>query len=245
MSAQNEDAIVIDAVSKSYGERPILRDITLHIRRGEFAVIVGESGGGKSTLLRLIAGLDEEFEGTIVRDTPVAVGFHDARLIPWKRVWENVIFGLDGRKQTLRQRALDALDEVGLRARADVWPNTLSGGEGQRVALARALIRSPRLLLLDEPLGALDALTRLRMQGLIHDLWLRHGLTVLLITHDVDEAALLGDRVIVLSGGAIVTDMAITSDGEHSRTHQGFQEARTQILADLHVDDIESRLTRG
>lgn len=242
MTAHITPAASVRIQRKAFGARVVLHNIDLTIARGEFLVVVGESGGGKSTLLRLLARLDTEFDGVIERDDPVAVGFQDSRLIPWKLVWENVVYGLEGPRRELRERALTALDEVGLRGRADAWPNTLSGGEGQRVALARALIREPALLLLDEPLGALDALTRLRMQALIRDLWRDHGLTVMLITHDVDEALLLADRIVVLSGGSIVDAIPLDFTGVRSRENPEFERARRRVLADLNVDHLESRI---
>ena len=166
-------------------------------------MIVGQSGCGKSTLLRAIGGLDDGYDGAIDVDGRVAFGFQDARLLPWARVWENVVFGIAGSRAERRARALAALRDVGLEAHADAWPATLSGGEAQRVALARALTRDPAVLLLDEPFGALDALTRLRMQALVIGLWKQRRFAVVLVTHDVEEAILLADRIAVLDGGAV------------------------------------------
>ncbi len=205
----------LSALSKAYGPRQVLRDIALEVAAGEFLAIVGRSGCGKSTLLRLVAGLETASAGRIRFDGQAQPGqhadtrimFQDARLLPWKRVLDNVALGLPG--PDALGRALQALDQVGLAERAQDWPAVLSGGQRQRVALARALVHRPRLLLLDEPLGALDALTRIEMQQLIERLWLRHGFTALLVTHDVAEAVALADRVLLVEDAAIALDQAI------------------------------------
>ncbi|MBD9483517.1 aliphatic sulfonates ABC transporter ATP-binding protein [Pseudomonas sp. PDM14] len=204
----------IDAIHKSFGERRVLQNIDLHVPAGQFVAIVGRSGCGKSTLLRLLAGLDQPSAGQLqAGNGPLSAAredtrlmFQDARLLPWKRVIDNVGLGLTG---NWRERALDALQAVGLADRANEWPAALSGGQKQRVALARALIHQPRLLLLDEPLGALDALTRIEMQQLIERLWQQHGFTVLLVTHDVSEAVAIADRVILIEDGEIGLDLAV------------------------------------
>lgn len=201
-------------VIRSFGDLQVLRGIDLEIRAGEFVALVGRSGCGKSTLLRLLAGLDHCSGGKVLLGEQPLVAlrhdvrlmFQDDRLLPWKTVIDNVGLGLRG---GWRQQALKVLAEVGLSDKAQAWPAQLSGGQRQRVALARALIHQPRLLLLDEPLGALDALTRLEMQQLIERLWLRHGFTVVLVTHDVPEAVQLGDRVIVLEEGRIGLDQPV------------------------------------
>lgn len=201
-------------LSKSFGERPVLRGIDLQVPAGQYVAVVGRSGCGKSTLLRLLAGLDAPSGGRLLAgdaDLAAARGdtrlmFQDARLLPWKRVIDNVGLGLTG---DWRPRAEDALRAVGLADRAHEWPAALSGGQKQRVALARALIHEPRLLLLDEPLGALDALTRIEMQQLIETLWQQQRFTVLLVTHDVHEAVAVADRVILIEEGEIGLDLAI------------------------------------
>ncbi|MEW5544012.1 aliphatic sulfonates ABC transporter ATP-binding protein [Pseudomonas soli] len=199
---------------RTFGQREVLRGIDLHIPAGQFVAIVGRSGCGKSTLLRLLAGLDQPSGGQLLagaaalaearEDTRLM--FQDARLLPWMKVIDNVGLGLSG---NWRPRALEALEAVGLVDRANEWPAALSGGQKQRVALARALIHQPRLLLLDEPLGALDALTRIEMQQLIERLWRQHGFTVLLVTHDVSEAVAVADRVILIEDGAVGLDLVI------------------------------------
>lgn len=195
-------------IARTFGELTVLNGVNLTIQAGEFIALVGRSGCGKSTLLRLLAGLDKANQGEILLGgeplakvkQDVRLMFQDDRLLPWKNIIDNVGLGLKGQWQA---RALQVLDEVGLADKANAWPAQLSGGQRQRVALARALIHQPRLLLLDEPLGALDALTRLEMQQLIERLWLTHGFTVVLVTHDVPEAIQLADRVIILEQGTV------------------------------------------
>ena len=195
----------IRGLTRRFGERTVLDRLDLDLAPGSFTALLGRSGSGKTTLLRTLAGLDTAEGVTVPR--PTTVVFQEARLLPWAPVWQNVMLGLDG--PDARSRAADALQEVGLARHADAWPLTLSGGEAARVALARALVRAPRLLLLDEPFAALDALTRLRMHTLVLDLWRRHGPAVLLVTHDVDEALALADRVLVLENGRIAADLPV------------------------------------
>ncbi|WP_031520169.1 aliphatic sulfonates ABC transporter ATP-binding protein [Siccibacter colletis] len=206
--------LLVSGVSRRYGSKTVLDYLNLHIPAGQFVAVVGRSGCGKSTLLRLLAGLENPNHGELLAgNTPLRqtqddtrLMFQDARLLPWKKVIDNVGLGLKG---NWRQDALNALAAVGLENRAAEWPAALSGGQKQRVALARALIHRPRLLLLDEPLGALDALTRLEMQALIESLWLEHGFTVLLVTHDVSEAVALADRVLLIEDGRIGLDLTV------------------------------------
>ena len=236
-------AIRITGLAKSYGERAVLHDVNLQIAPGEFVAIVGRSGCGKSTLLRLIAGLERAEAGTIhvaertrddklaaVADGDVRVMFQDARLLPWKRVLDNVALGLAPAQGDVRERARDALAQVGLADRADDWPAVLSGGQRQRVALARALVHAPRLLLLDEPLGALDALTRIEMQRLIEKLWQRHRFTALLVTHDVGEAVALADRVLLIESQRIAFDERIALARPRSHGDAGFARHEQRIL---------------
>jgi sulfonate transport system ATP-binding protein len=222
-------------VSKSFGANVVLRDVALRAAPGEFVAIVGKSGCGKSTLLRLVAGLERPTQGAVlvngteVRDAGgiTRYMFQDARLLPWKRVLDNVALGLPRRE---REQAHRALEQVGLHDRAGDWPAILSGGQRQRVALARALSSRPRLLLLDEPLGALDALTRLDMQQLIETLWRERGFTALLVTHDVEEAVALADRVVVIAAGAIAADYVIDLPRPRRREGARFDTLKSQIL---------------
>jgi sulfonate transport system ATP-binding protein len=221
-------------VSKRFGQQTILDKITLTIRAGEFVALLGRSGSGKTTLLRALAGLDPISGGALEVPQARAAVFQEPRLMPWKRAWRNVTLGLDIPQP--RERARAALAEVGLAHRENAWPATLSGGEAQRVALARALVREPRLLLLDEPFAALDALTRIRMHQLILSLWRRHRPAVLLVTHDVDEAVLLADRVLVLDGGRIAADITVREPRPRSAERRGFQELRAELLRLLGVE---------
>ncbi|ELQ6140061.1 aliphatic sulfonates ABC transporter ATP-binding protein [Cronobacter sakazakii] len=214
--------LLLEGVTKRYGVKTILNALDLHIPAGQFVAVVGRSGGGKSTLLRLLAGLETPDGGELrAGNAPLAdaredtrMMFQDARLLPWKKVLDNVGLGLRG---DWRPAARQALEEVGLADRANDWPAALSGGQKQRVALARALIHRPGLLLLDEPLGALDALTRLEMQELIVSLWREHGFTVLLVTHDVSESVAMAERVLLIEDGKIGLDMAV--ELPHPRHH--------------------------
>ncbi|RZU00942.1 ATP-binding cassette domain-containing protein [Rivibacter subsaxonicus] len=229
-------ALELDGLAQRFGAREVLRGIDLRVRPGEFVAIVGRSGCGKSTLLRLAAGLDAPAAGSLridgepaaARADEVRVMFQEARLLPWKRVLDNVALGLDG--ADARERALEALEQVGLAERAGDWPAVLSGGQRQRVALARALVHAPRLLLLDEPLGALDALTRIEMQRLIERLWQRHGFTALLVTHDVGEAIALADRVLLVEDGGIALDERIALARSRHRGDPAFAVAEERLL---------------
>jgi sulfonate transport system ATP-binding protein len=221
-------------LSKRFGQNTILDRLDLDIRPGEFIALLGRSGSGKTTLLRALAGLDQISSGDLQVPQARAAVFQEPRLMPWKRAWRNVVMGLH--ISQARERARQALTEVGLGHRENAWPGTLSGGEAQRVALARALVREPQLLLLDEPFAALDALTRIRMHQLILSLWRVHQPAVLLVTHDVDEAVLLADRVLVLDGGRIVADLRIDQQRPRSAENHAFQKVRTQLLQLLGVE---------
>ena len=221
-------------LSKRFGANTILDKLDLDIRTGEFVALLGRSGSGKTTLLRALAGLDRISSGTLDVPQARAAVFQEPRLMPWKRAWRNVTLGL--KIDQPRDRARAALEEVGLAHRENAWPATLSGGEAQRVALARALVREPQLLLLDEPFAALDALTRIRMHQLILSLWRQHRPSVLLVTHDVDEAVLLADRVLVLEKGRIAADIAITQQRPRSADAPQFQKVRAQLLQLLGVE---------
>lgn len=217
---------------RRFGSVTVLDGVDLDIEQGEFLALLGRSGSGKTTLLRTLAGLDDTGAQDVTVPTTRAVVFQDARLMPWKRVWRNVALGLRG--DNIRARSEKALAEVGLDHRADVWPLTLSGGEAQRAALARALVREPRLLLLDEPFAALDALTRHKMHQLVLDLWRAHRPAVLLVTHDVDEAIALADRILVLDHGRIIAEERI--DAERNDRGHITRKLRNALLTHLGAD---------
>ncbi len=220
-------------LSLSFGSTDVLRELDLEIAPGEFVALLGRSGSGKTSLLRVLAGLEEPTAGTTNVPQARAVVFQEPRLLPWKPVWENVALGLTGK--SARGRAVAALREVRLEHRAAVWPLTLSGGEAQRAGLARALIREPQLLLLDEPFASIDALTRLLMHDLVVELWRAHGPSILLVTHDVDEALLLADRAVVLAGGRIAADVRIDAQRPRDSGSAGFAGQRRELLALLGV----------
>jgi sulfonate transport system ATP-binding protein len=224
-------AVELRGIAKAYGERPVLDALDLHIAPGEFVAIVGRSGCGKSTLLRLVAGLEPAGGGALTlggEREDLRIMFQDARLLPWKRVIDNVALGLPGADAPERARA--ALAQVGLAGRAHEWPAVLSGGQRQRVALARALVHAPKLLLLDEPLGALDALTRIEMQQLIESLWREHGFTALLVTHDVAEAVAMADRVLLIEQHRIAFDQRIALPRPRSRGNAAFAAIEESVL---------------
>lgn len=223
----------IRGLVKDFGERRVLHGIDLDIKPGEFVALLGRSGSGKSTLLRALSGLDDRTDGELTVSGEVAVAFQEPRLVPWKRVRDNVTLGL--RHENPKAAAEAALAEVGLAERGGAWPLTLSGGEAQRASLARALVREPELLLLDEPFSALDALTRITIHGLVLDLWAKHRPGVLLVTHDVDEAVLLADRALVLVDGRIGRELAIDLPRPRRRDHPEFLALRTALLAELGV----------
>ncbi|UAL12641.1 ABC transporter ATP-binding protein [Caulobacter segnis] len=228
-----EPAVQLRNFVRRFGENTVIDGLDLSIAPGEFVALLGASGSGKTTLLRTLAGLDSATGQDVKTPDARAVVFQDARLLPWKKVWRNVALGLSG--ADVRIRAEAALKEVGLGHRLDAWPGTLSGGEAQRTALARALVREPGLLLLDEPFAALDALTRLKMHELVLSLWREHAPAVLLVTHDVDEAIALADRVLVLDKGRIAAEERI--DLERPRAPDArFQIIRRRLLGHLGVE---------
>jgi len=232
---ERQTIVEISNLQKSYGKHKVLRNINLKVQKGEFIAIVGKSGCGKSTLLRLLAGLETAGDGEIYTDGERLEGrnqlakimFQDGRLLPWKRVVQNVGLGL---KTDWRQRAEKVLEQVGLADRGNDWPSVLSGGQRQRVALARALVHEPEILLLDEPLGALDALTRIEMHHLIEDLWLEKKFTAVLVTHDVEEAVALANRVILIEDGEIVMNHPIKLPYPRQREHPLFAPTVSHIL---------------
>ncbi|MFD1608911.1 ATP-binding cassette domain-containing protein [Oceanobacillus luteolus] len=238
MENRNGINIQINKLEKIYDNRNVLNGLDVEIKKGEFVSVVGKSGCGKSTLLRLVAGLEDAEGGSIILDGEKLEGlnkkarimFQDGRLLPWKRIIDNVCIGLSTEK---RNKALEALAQVGLEERKDDYPSKLSGGQKQRVALARALVHNPDLLLLDEPLGALDALTRLEMQELIESLWRQKKFTAVLVTHDVEEAVAISDRVLLIDQGKISLDQTISLPRPRKRTNPAFA---------LYVDDILSQI---
>ena len=232
---QHGVALTLHGLTKRYGEREVLRQAQLRIEPGQFVAIVGRSGCGKSTLLRLVAGLENASAGSVAVDGAPLNGlsddtrimFQESRLLPWKRVIDNVALGLP---KDQRNAAAEVLAQVGLSDRQQDWPARLSGGQRQRVALARALVHNPRLLLLDEPLGALDALTRIEMHRLIEGLWQASGFTALLVTHDVQEAVALADRVILIEDGRIALDEIINLPRPRAHGTAAFAALEQRIL---------------
>jgi len=230
--------ISIEQLHKYYGEVKVLEDLDLNIEAGEFVAIVGRSGCGKSTLLRLIADLEQpsygeikfksllNFREGIIADD-IRVMFQDPRLLPWKSILKNVQLGL---AKNQFSKAEQLLEKVGLKEKSGLWPSQLSGGQRQRTALARALAHTPRVLLLDEPLGALDALTRLEMQNLIEKLWLEQGFTTILVTHDVSEAVQLADRIILLDKGHIAQQFQVDLPRPRQKG-VAFAELEQQVLS--------------
>jgi sulfonate transport system ATP-binding protein len=229
-----ETVVVAREVRKSFDHNVVLDGLDLEIRAGEFVAMLGRSGSGKSTFLRALGALDADFEGDVRVPQRRAIVFQEPRLLPWQRVLTNVTVGLPA-TSAVKEQARSALAEVNLSDKAKVWPRTLSGGEAQRVALARALVREPQLLLLDEPFGALDALTRIKMHGLLLELYRRHTPAVLLVTHDVDEAILLADRVIVLTDGVISLDVEVGIPKPRTRDSHDFTALRRRLLTELGV----------
>ncbi|ANZ14924.1 Aliphatic sulfonates import ATP-binding protein SsuB 1 [Streptomyces noursei ATCC 11455] len=230
-------AVRVDGLVREFDRRRVLDGVRLDIRVGEFVALLGRSGCGKSTLLRVLAGLDREIEGEVLVPRRRAVAFQAPRLMPWKRVWRNVLLGLPGRPE--RAKAARALAEVGLDHRADAWPKTLSGGEAQRASLARALVRDPDLLLLDEPFGALDALTRITAQRLVAEVWRERGCAVLLVTHDVEEALLLADRVLVMADGRIAHETAVELPRPRDAGDPRWTALRARLLGRLGVAEAD------
>src|ERR1700761_932263 len=233
-------ALTIRGLRKSYGDNAVLRGVDLHIPAGQFVAIVGRSGCGKSTLLRLIAGLEKSDAGTIsfgaeTRREDIRVMFQEPRLLPWSRVLGNVEVGLgsDRGLADAKARAAQALVEVGLDSKRDQWPSALSGGQKQRVALARALVSQPRVLAFDEPLGALDALTRISMQQLLERVWRDQGFTAILVTHDVTEAVALADRVLIIEEGCIAHDLDVAITRPRERGASDLAALEGTILREL------------
>lgn len=235
---KSENFLQLNHIAKSYQDLKVLEDVTLRVKRGEFIAIIGKSGCGKTTLLRLIAGLETVTGGSIIQDDVPLQGinrsarvmFQNGRLLPWKKVIDNVGVGLKGE---WKDAARKMLRHVGLEEWSDQYPAKLSGGQKQRVALVRALVHQPDLLLLDEPLSALDALTRLDMQDLVESIWEAQRLTAILVTHDVEEAVRLADRVILLEKGRISLDIPIDLIRPRKRFNPKFGRYVEEILAKI------------
>ncbi len=224
----------IRGLTRSFGGPAILDGIDLTIAKGEFVALLGRSGSGKSTLLRVLAGLDAAPARQLQLPHRRSVVFQEPRLMPWKSVIDNVTLGV--KRHDARSIAIQTLDDVGLSHRQNAWPLTLSGGEAQRAALARALVREPELLLLDEPFAALDALTRLRMHGLVFDLWRKHKPAVLLVTHDIGEAITLADRILVLENGRFIREIPVTLDHPRRRSAPEASRLEAELLTELGVE---------
>lgn len=229
-----------ERLGRHFGTKRVLENIDLSISAGQFVAIVGKSGCGKSTLLRLVAGLDQPSSGRLLFDGAhdggaLRIMFQEPRLLPWERVLANVEVGLPAtvKGEERHERARAILAEVGLADRADEWPSVLSGGQKQRVALARALASGPRLLALDEPLGALDALTRIEMQGLVERIWLEQRFTAILVTHDVSEALALADRVLLIDGGRVALDLDVDLPRPRPRGSAELAQLEGRILQQL------------
>jgi sulfonate transport system ATP-binding protein len=236
-AVEADDLVVqVRGLRRVFGTRAVLDGIDLSLHAGDFVALLGPSGTGKTTLLRILAGLDTADAGQVLVPRVRSVVFQEPRLVMARRVWRNVVLGAR-RVRKARGRAIQALTEVGLETHSEAWPVTLSGGEAQRVALARALVTEPALLLLDEPFAALDALTRIRMQDLVAQLYDRHQPAVVLVTHDVDEAILLADRILVLSDGKIGLDIPVEIDKPRHRDDSRFLALRARLLSQLGVTD--------
>jgi sulfonate transport system ATP-binding protein len=233
--------VTVRNVHKTFGGKQVLKGVDLHIPAGQFVAVIGKSGCGKSTLLRLLVGLDRPTAGALsvgsggpAVDT-TRIMFQEPRLLPWARVLGNVEVGLrpEDRSSGEHARARALLEEVGLGDRAAEWPSVLSGGQRQRVALARALASRPRVMALDEPLGALDALTRIEMQKLLEAVWLSQGFTAILVTHDVSEALMLADRVVLLEEGRVALDLPVPLPRPRRRGTPEFGRLEAEILDKL------------
>ncbi len=229
--AHRRTGVAVEQVVRRFGDRVVLDHLDLTIADEELVILLGPSGCGKSTLLRLLAGLDRPDGGRVEVPARRAIVFQADRLLPWQRVLRNVTLGLHG--PDAEARAREVLAEVGLAGREKAWPKELSGGEAQRVSLARALVSEPELVLLDEPFAALDAITRLRMHGLVRALRSRHHAAMLLVTHDVDEAIALADRIVVMSNGRIGTSHEVHLSAADREASVAREELRARLLEDL------------
>lgn len=236
-SVKRSHTVTLQQVTQAFGEHNVLDGVDLNVAQGEFVVLLGASGSGKSTLLRIISQLDQPRSGQVHVIGSIGYAFQEARLLPWNRVRSNVLFGLPtgGNKDERIKAAEAALEEVQLSHRAHAWPSTLSGGEAQRASLARALVREPDVLLLDEPFGALDALTRITMQELVLNLWLRHGFSVVMVTHDVTEAVRLADRIVLLENGTLAAEHVVDVERPRSSDNPDLIALEERLLDRLGV----------
>ena len=261
ISADARNDLHIGGLGKRYastqaqgGELQVLQGIDLHVPEGRFVSIVGASGCGKSTLLRLVLGLDAQYEGRILLGgRPISgtgpergIVFQDHRLFPWLTVEQNIAVGLRNAPLSpaeKRERVAEHVALVGLQGFEQSWPHQISGGMAQRVAIARGLVNRPRVLLLDEPFGALDALTRSRLQNELQRIWQAEKITMLLVTHDVDEAVFLGDQVVVMQPhpGRIKRILEVDLPHPRSRSDPRFIALRDDVLADFSDAPIASR----
>ncbi|MER6734573.1 ABC transporter ATP-binding protein [Streptomyces puniciscabiei] len=230
---RRQTGVVVEQVVRRFGDRVVLDRLDLTIAEEELVILLGPSGCGKSTLLRLLAGLDRPDGGRVEVPAKRAIVFQADRLLPWQRVLRNITLGLYG--PDAEQRARDVLAEVGLAGREKAWPKELSGGEAQRVSLARALVSEPELVLLDEPFAALDAITRLRMHDLVRALRSKHHAAMLLVTHDVDEAIALADRIVVMSDGRIGASHRVQLSAADREASVAREELRAALLTDLGI----------
>lgn len=230
-------AFSLKGITKNFGDKQVLKGIDLDVRKGEFVAIIGKSGCGKSTLLRILAGLEKPTSGTFINHSAdrTRIMFQEPRLLPWQRIGANVAVGLTGisKGEEAKEQALALLEEVGLQDRAGEWPFVLSGGQKQRVALARALVARPELLALDEPLGALDALTRIEMHQLIERIWRKQKFAAVLVTHDVSEAVALADRIVVIDEGQIALDLQVDLERPRGHASPKAAELEAQVLESL------------
>jgi sulfonate transport system ATP-binding protein len=231
-----QDSVLVTQAVRRFGDRLVIDHLDLTIEDEELVVLLGPSGCGKSTLLRLLAGLDHPDGGTVEVPARRAIVFQADRLLPWQRVLPNVTIGLRGPDAGKQARAV--LAEVGLTGRERAWPKELSGGEAQRVSLARALVSEPDLVLLDEPFAALDAITRLRMHDLVRDLRRKHHAAMMLVTHDIDEAIALADRIDVMSQGRIGASYRVELSAEERAVGIAREELRSALLSDLGLANL-------
>ncbi|MGP4040671.1 ABC transporter ATP-binding protein [Gracilibacillus sp. D59] len=239
-------SLALRDVSRTFNGTTAVKNVNLEVKPGEIIGLLGTSGCGKSTLLRAISGLDPQYDGDIEINGTVSKEIHDTtgfifqepRLLPWLNVLDNVTFGLTGSRKEKENKAIDYLESVGLRGKEGLYPRELSGGMAQRVAIARALVTSPEILLLDEPFSALDAFTKMQLQDLLLDVWKKYQSTIVLVTHDIDEATYLCDRVVILKGqpGEVDREITITQDRPRDRGSEELAHLKSEILESLDLN---------